>query len=123
MAGFRQQSGTSLTFQSQARGGSSVLNLMRNRLGAIACIGHYVFHGKPNQVETLRAALEQARNEIKEKPNNGLVATAERAVRMTDDQHWSLVFSKVLMVHLSLSLRPQSKSAHPHSTRGPRRRS
>jgi hypothetical protein len=67
----------------------------RNRLSDK--IGHYVFHGKPNQLETLRAALEQARNEIKQKPNdredpiNGLAATAERAVRMTDAQYWPLV--------------------------------
>ena len=60
-------------------------------------IGHYVFHGKPKQLDMLRAALEQARNEIKQKPNdgedriNGLAATAERAVRMTDAQHWPLV--------------------------------
>ena len=60
-------------------------------------IGHYVFHGKPGQLEALRAALEQARNEIKQRPNdhedpiNGLAATAERAVRMTDAQHWPLV--------------------------------
>ena len=59
-------------------------------------IGHYVFHGKPGQLEALRAALEQARNEIKQRPNdhedpiNGLAAT-ERAVRMTDAQHWPLV--------------------------------
>jgi hypothetical protein len=67
----------------------------RNRLSDK--IGHYVFHGKPHQLQRLRAALEQARNEIKHKPNdgedpiNGLVATAERAVRMTDAQHWPLV--------------------------------
>jgi hypothetical protein len=60
-------------------------------------IGYYVFHGKPEQLNMLRAALEQARNEIKQKPNggedpiNGLVATAERAVRMTDAQYWPLV--------------------------------
>jgi hypothetical protein len=48
-------------------------------------------------METLRAALEQARSEIKQKPNdgedpvNGLAATAERAARMTDVQYWSLV--------------------------------
>jgi hypothetical protein len=60
-------------------------------------IGHYVFHGKPGQLEALRAALEQARNEIKQRrsdhedPVKGLTATAERAVRMTDAQHWPLV--------------------------------
>ena len=60
-------------------------------------IGHYVFHGRPKQLDMLRAALQQARNEIKQKPNdgedpiNGLGATAERAVRMTDAQHWPLV--------------------------------
>jgi hypothetical protein len=60
-------------------------------------IGHYIFHGKPGQLEALRAALEQARNKIRqnrndhEDPVNGLTATAERAVRMTDAQHWPLV--------------------------------
>jgi hypothetical protein len=60
-------------------------------------IGHYVFHGRPGQLEALRAALEQARDEIKKKRNDhedpvdGLTATAERAVRMTDAQHWPLV--------------------------------
>ena len=60
-------------------------------------IGYYVFHGKPKQLNILRAALEQARNEIKQKqsdgedPINGLGATAERAVRMTDAQYWPLV--------------------------------
>ena len=33
-------------------------------------IGHYVFHGKPGQLEALRAALEQARNEIRQKRND-----------------------------------------------------
>ena len=60
-------------------------------------IGHYVFHGKPGQLEALRATLEQARNEISQRRNNhdepinGLTATAKRAIRMTDAQHWSLV--------------------------------
>jgi hypothetical protein len=60
-------------------------------------IGHYVFHGKPGQLEALRSALEQARNEIRQRRSdhedlvNGLIATAERAVRMTDAQHWPLV--------------------------------
>ena len=60
-------------------------------------IGHYVFHGKPGQLNALRAALERARNEIKQKRNdredpvNGLAATADRAVRMADAQHWPLV--------------------------------
>ena len=60
-------------------------------------IGHYVFHAEPTQLEALRAALEQARNEIRQKPNdgedpiNGLRATAERAVRMTNAEHWPLV--------------------------------
>jgi hypothetical protein len=67
----------------------------RNRLSDK--IGHYVFHGKPKQLEMLRAALEQARNEIKQRPSvgedpiNGLTATAERALRMTEAQHWPLV--------------------------------
>jgi hypothetical protein len=60
-------------------------------------IGHYVFHAKLGQLNVLRAALEQARNEIRQRrsdhedPINGLAATAERAVRMTDAQHWPLV--------------------------------
>jgi len=60
-------------------------------------IGHYVFRGKPGQLEALRSALEQARSEIQQKRNdhedpvNGLTATAERAVRMTDAQHWPFV--------------------------------
>lgn len=59
--------------------------------------GHYVFRGDPKQLEALRSALEQARNEIKQKPTdnedpiNGLGATAERALRMTDSEHWPLV--------------------------------
>ena len=60
-------------------------------------IGQYVFQGKPGQLEALRSTLEQARNEIVQKQNddedpvNGLTATAERAVRMTDARHWPLV--------------------------------
>jgi hypothetical protein len=60
-------------------------------------IGRYVFHGKLGQLEALRSALEQARNEIRQKRNdhedpiNGLTATAERAVRMTDAQNWPFV--------------------------------
>lgn len=66
----------------------------RNRLSDT--ISHYVFHADPSQLEALRAALEQARNEIKQKPDdgedpiNGLRATAERAVRMTNAEHWPL---------------------------------
>jgi hypothetical protein len=57
-------------------------------------IGDYVFREQSGPLEALRAALEQARNEIRQKPNegedpiNGLHATAERAVRMTDPNHW-----------------------------------
>jgi len=67
----------------------------RNRLSDT--IGHYVFRAEPKQLEALRAALEQARNEIRQKPNdgedpiNGLRATADRAVRMTHAEHWPLV--------------------------------
>lgn len=59
--------------------------------------GHYVFRGDPKQLESLRSALEQARNEIKQKPTenedplNGLGATAERAFRMTNPEYWPLV--------------------------------
>jgi hypothetical protein len=34
-------------------------------------IGYYVFHAEPQQLEALRATLEQARNEIKQKPDEG----------------------------------------------------
>jgi energy-coupling factor transporter ATP-binding protein EcfA2 len=61
-------------------------------------ISHYVFHAEPERLEALRKALEQARNEIRQKmpddddnPINGLRATAERAVRMTNAEHWPLV--------------------------------
>jgi hypothetical protein len=66
----------------------------RNRLSDT--ISHYVFHADPKQLEALRAALEHARNEIKQKPDEGedpinrLRATAERAVRMTNAEHWPL---------------------------------
>ena len=59
--------------------------------------GQYVFRGKPEQLIALRAALEQARNEIKQKPAkeedpiNGVSATAERALRMTFAEHWPRV--------------------------------
>jgi hypothetical protein len=60
-------------------------------------IGDYVFHAQPGQLDKLRSALEQARNEIRQKPIEGedpiigLHATAERAVRMTDPDHWQRV--------------------------------
>jgi hypothetical protein len=56
-----------------------------------------VFHAKPELLQALRASLEQARNEIRQKPSDGedpiqgLHATAERAVRMTYAEHWPLV--------------------------------
>jgi hypothetical protein len=59
--------------------------------------GRYVFRGEPKQLEELRGTLERARNEIKQKPAdnedpiNGLGATAERALRMTNPEHWPLV--------------------------------
>jgi energy-coupling factor transporter ATP-binding protein EcfA2 len=59
--------------------------------------GHYVFRGDPKQLESLRSALDQARNEIKQKPTenedplNGLGATGERAFRMTNPEYWPLV--------------------------------
>ena len=71
----------------------------RNRLSDT--IGDYVFHAEPKQLEALRAALEQARNEIGQKPNDdedpikGVYATAERAVRMTNAEHWPLVKIKL----------------------------
>jgi hypothetical protein len=71
----------------------------RNRL--LDTIGYYVFHGKPKQIEAVREALEQARSEIRlrpddgEHPVNGLRATAERAVRMTNAEHWPFVKVKL----------------------------
>jgi hypothetical protein len=71
----------------------------RNRLSDT--IGYYVFHADPKQLEALRAALEQARNEIGQKANdaedpiNGLRATAERALRMTNAKHWPLTTVKL----------------------------
>jgi energy-coupling factor transporter ATP-binding protein EcfA2 len=58
---------------------------------------HYIFRGGQEQLAALRGALEQARNEIKQKPIgnedpiHGLHATAKRALRMTDLEHWPLV--------------------------------
>ena len=60
-------------------------------------IGHYALHSDPKQLEALRACLEQAQNEIMQRPVegedpvNGLRATAARAVRMTYAEHWPLV--------------------------------
>lgn len=60
-------------------------------------IGHYALRADPKQLEVLRATLEQAQNEIMQKPAesedpvNGLRATAARAVRMTYAEHWPLV--------------------------------
>jgi energy-coupling factor transporter ATP-binding protein EcfA2 len=70
-----------------------------NRLSAT--IGDYVFHGKPNQLEALRAALERARNEIRQRPRDDghqideVCAIAERAIRMTNAEHWPLVKVKL----------------------------
>jgi hypothetical protein len=60
-------------------------------------IGHYVFHSDASRLAALRTSLEQARNEIMQRPSkgedpiHGLRATAERAVRMTYPEHWPLV--------------------------------
>jgi hypothetical protein len=60
-------------------------------------IGDYVFDAPPGQLEALRTALERARDEIRQKPNDaedpikGLHAVAERAVRMTNPEDWALV--------------------------------
>ena len=67
----------------------------RNRLSDK--IGYYVFHAKPELFEALRAALEEARDQIRQRPDDGedpirgLHATAERAVRMTYAEHWPFV--------------------------------
>lgn len=64
-------------------------------------IGYYVFHAEPQQFEALRSALERARNEIRQKPDEGedpikgLHAMAERAVRMTNAEYWPLVKVKL----------------------------
>jgi hypothetical protein len=56
-----------------------------------------VFHAEPEQLEALRTTLERARNEIMQKPDDGedpihgLRATAKRAARMTNADHWALV--------------------------------
>jgi hypothetical protein len=60
-------------------------------------IGDYVFRAPPDQLTALREALEQARNEINQKPSDsddsieGLRAVANRALRMTSAEHWPLV--------------------------------
>jgi hypothetical protein len=60
-------------------------------------IGYYALHAEPSQLIALRTSLEQARNEIMQRPSededpiNGLRATAERAVRMTYPEYWPLV--------------------------------
>jgi hypothetical protein len=59
-------------------------------------IGDYVFGGPPARLAEIRAGLEAARNRICQGPNqgedpiNGLRATAERALRMTEPAHWYL---------------------------------
>jgi hypothetical protein len=61
-------------------------------------ISDYVFHAEAECLAALRTALEQARNDIRQNksdddddPINGLRATAERALRMTNAEHWPLV--------------------------------
>jgi len=60
------------------------------------CIGDFTHHGPPETLAGLRAALQQARDRIAQAsdddddPINGLLAIAERALRMTDAQHWQL---------------------------------
>jgi hypothetical protein len=59
------------------------------------CIGDFTHHGPPETLASLRATLQQARDRIAQSadddtdPINGLLATAERALRMTDAQHWA----------------------------------
>ncbi len=74
------------------------LDTRRSRQARLSyTIAHYVLHADPKQLEVLRTSLEQARNEIMQRPAegedpvNGLRATAERAVRMTYAEHWPLV--------------------------------
>jgi hypothetical protein len=60
-------------------------------------IGDYVFRAPADQLASLRDTLEQARNEINQKPNDEddsiecLRAVANRALRMTFAEHWPLV--------------------------------
>jgi hypothetical protein len=59
-------------------------------------IGYYVLHGDPVLLTKLRSSLEQAQNEILQRPAgaedpiNGLRATATRAVHMTSADNWPL---------------------------------
>lgn len=58
-------------------------------------IGYYVFRAPPERLAELRSTLEQARNRIAALPDdgdpiNGLRATADRAVHMTDPANWIL---------------------------------
>jgi len=83
---------------STARVKRADLDAKRSRRAQLTdTIGNYVFRRDQRQIEALRSALEQARNEIKQRPAddedpiNGLRATAERALRMTDPEHWPLV--------------------------------
>lgn len=59
-------------------------------------IGEFTLHGPPETLASLRQALQLARDHIVQSepedddPIAGLRATAERALRMTDAQHWLL---------------------------------
>ena len=59
-------------------------------------IGDFTLHGPPETLSSLRQALQVARDRIvqtepdDDDPIAGLRATAERALRMTDAQHWLL---------------------------------
>jgi len=64
--------------------------------GLAGTIGHYVFHGGPEQLEALRTCLSKpernlAEAERRRRSIQGLHATAERAVRLTNPEHWPLV--------------------------------
>jgi hypothetical protein len=70
---------------------------LSRRIGLLQTFECYVFHADPARLDALRAALERACAEIRQKPNDdedpikGLHATAERALRMTYAEHWPLV--------------------------------
>ena len=64
-------------------------------------IGHYVFHAEPTQLEALRAALEQARNGIRQEPERrrrpDQRASRHGRTRRSHDpcEHWPLVRVKL----------------------------
>lgn len=70
---------------------------LSRRIGLSQTFEYYVSRAVQARLDALRAALERACAEIRQKPNDGedpikgLHATAERALRMTYAEHWPLV--------------------------------